>query len=89
MKIEIFTIEDQHECETCGSSWADGGLIKIDGREVFRFEPVANCFDGHSLSPDDLLAIALHKAGIEVYIEDVHNLEWKGLSFISEQVSGE
>ena len=89
MKIEILTLSDLHDCELCGYSWADGGIIKIDGKEVFGFEPVAHCFDSKSLDADDLLAVALHKAGIEVYINDTHNLTWKDLSFISEQVSGE
>lgn len=89
MKIEILTLEDESECECCGSSFAEGGVIKIDDKELFRFEPVAFCYDSNSLSPDDLLAIALHKVGIEVYVDNVHNIEYKGLDFISEQVTGE
>jgi len=59
MRIDIETLSDEHDCETCGGSYATGGIVKVDGREFFRFEPFAYCFDEKSLEPDDLLAIVL------------------------------
>ena len=66
--IEITTMCDTHECETCGSSWADGGIVYVDSKEVLRREPSAYCYDTPSFSESDLLVMALKKLGIEVLV---------------------
>ena len=69
MKIEIETITDSHDCETCGRSWAEGGVVYVDGKEVLRREPVSYCYGVPSFSEHDLLVMALKKIGVEVTVD--------------------
>lgn len=69
MKIEIKTWTDSHDCETCGSSWAEGGIVYVDGKEVLRREPSAYCFGVPSFSESDLLVMALKKLGHQVLVD--------------------
>lgn len=48
MKIKIEWLSDSCDCETCGSSWAEGAIVYIDGQEIFTLEPHASCYDGSS-----------------------------------------
>lgn len=73
MKIEIETSNDTHDCETCGSTWAEGGTVTIDGEVVLDLEPLAHCFGGQNYSETDLLVMALAKVGIDV---DVDGGKW-------------
>ena len=66
MKIEILTWEDEHECDTCGSSWAQGGQVIVDDEIVIHEEPVAHCFGGRSFDSEELLIMALQKLGHKV-----------------------
>lgn len=69
-KIEIETRDDVHEdCETCGTSWAEAGSVKIDGKTVLDIEPQAHCYDGVSHSEAELLVMALKKVGIDVLVD--------------------
>jgi len=68
-RIEIETLSDVHECETCGSSWAEGGVVYVDGEEILRREPLAYCYGTPSYSESDLLVMALKKLGIDVIVD--------------------
>ena len=67
--IEIKTMTDSHDCETCGGSWAEGGVVYVDGEEVLRREPVAYCYGVPTFSEHDLLVMALKKIGVEVKVD--------------------
>lgn len=69
MKIEIKTLSDSYDCETCGGSWAEGGVVYVDGLEVLRREPVAYCYGVPSFSEHDLLVMTLKKIGVEVTVD--------------------
>ena len=69
MKIEIEMMSDTHDCETCGGSWAMGGVVYVDGEEVLRREPVAYCYGVPTFSEYDLLVMALKKIGVEVKVD--------------------
>lgn len=69
MKIEIQTSIDHSECETCGSSWAYGGAVFVDGKEILSREPLASCYGSPSFSEADLLVMALKKMGHEVLLD--------------------
>lgn len=69
MKIEIKTMSDDHDCDTCGGSWAEGGVVYIDGEETLRREPVAYCYGVPSFSESDLLVMALKKMGVDVFVD--------------------
>ena len=66
-RIEVvITYDDFHDCETCGSSWAVGGYVLVDGTEVVRVDPVAHCYGGTSVTEEELLVLALEKLGVEL-----------------------
>lgn len=69
MRIEIKTLIDTHDCETCGCSWAEGGQVYIDGKLVFERVPRAYCYDSPTFSEADLLVMALKKEGHEVFVD--------------------
>lgn len=69
MKIEINTKIDYHECETCGTSYADGGSVYVDDKLVLERPPRSYCFDSPSFDQNDLLVMALKKVGIEVFVD--------------------
>lgn len=69
MQIEIETMEDYHDCETCGGNWAYGGVVTVDGKEVLRREPIAYCYGVPSFSEHDLLVMALKKINVEVTVD--------------------
>ena len=69
MKIEIITDQDRHDCETCGSSYASGGRVLVDGVEILSKPASAHCFGGSHYSEDDLLVMALAKMGHEVLVD--------------------
>jgi hypothetical protein len=45
-EVRIEWLTDTHECETCGSSWAEGARVFVDGTEVLHLEPQAHCMGG-------------------------------------------
>jgi len=68
-KVEIKTCYDTHECETCGTSYSEGGQVFIDGALILEREPYAHCYNGTSYSDTDLLFMALKKIGVEVLVD--------------------
>jgi hypothetical protein len=69
--IEIFTTSDTSECDCCGTSWADGGVVYVDGVEkVLEIIPVAYCCGDVSVSESELLVLALSKLGISVRVDN-------------------
>ena len=69
MRIEIETLTDSHECDTCGCSYADGGIVKIDGVVVLERIPSAYCYDAPSFSESDLLVMALKSIGFTIEVD--------------------
>lgn len=67
--IEIETKTDSYACDTCGSNWAEGGKISVDGKEVYELEPFAACFDSDAATETDLLIMGLAKCGIFVTVD--------------------
>lgn len=69
MKIEITTDSDSCECETCGTSFATGGQVKVDGNLIIDRPAQADCFGGQNFSQDDLLVLALLKLGHTIEVD--------------------
>lgn len=44
--IRIESLSDYSDCETCGSSYAEGYRVYRDGEIILDLEPFAACFDG-------------------------------------------
>lgn len=51
--IKITHISDSMDCETCGSSYASGYRIEIDGEVVVDKTPCAHCYDGTDYDRDN------------------------------------
>jgi hypothetical protein len=48
--IRITWMTDEHECDDCGSSYASGAVVEIEGHEPLDLKPSAYCYDGDSYS---------------------------------------
>lgn len=64
MKIKIERLTDNHRCETCGSSYADGAnitLFNCDGDIIteYELEPFAHCYNAHSYTDEEIFTKAL------------------------------
>jgi len=69
MKIEITTDSDDHKCECCGMTYAEGGKVHVDGKLIVDLPAIAHCCGGQSFSQDELLVIALHELGHTVDVD--------------------
>ena len=69
-KIEIERLFDDYECETCGSSYAEGGIVQIDGEQILERIPRAYCYNDPSFTEMDLLVMSLKQLGIEIIVDD-------------------
>lgn len=65
-KIEIRWIVDTHDCETCGSSFAEGAIVSLDGKEILRLEPLAHCYNSIEFTQEDVYKKLLEHLGYEV-----------------------
>ena len=61
--INITWLTDEHDCETCGSTYADGAIVCIDDKIVLNLAPVAHCFDGVHYNREDVLRKILKYLG--------------------------
>lgn len=52
--IHIAWLTDHHDCETCGSSYAEGARVTVDGVVAFELIPIAHCFGGHHWDEDEV-----------------------------------
>jgi len=43
MKIEITTDSDDHKCECCGMTYAEGGKVHVDGKLIVDLPAIAHC----------------------------------------------
>lgn len=68
-KIRIERITDSHDCETCGSTWAEGAIVYLDDEVFLEFIPIAHCYDGNNYYDDFIYAQVLAKLGYEVVVE--------------------
>lgn len=60
-EILIEWLTDYHSCETCGSSYAEGARVFVDGEVLLELEPVAHCFGGKNYSTSDVYAAIIER----------------------------
>lgn len=65
-KIKIEWLSDSHECDTCGTSWATGANVWIDGILTLELLPHAHCYEESHYNPDEVYKRILHQLGYEV-----------------------
>lgn len=66
----IVWLEDHHECETCGYSYAQGYKIYKDDKLVVDKEPIALCFDSANYDPSHAAFDILNLEGIQIETMD-------------------
>lgn len=67
-QLEVTLLEDHHDCETCGSAFAQGALVRLNGEVVVDRTPCAHCFGDKSYPLDQVLCEALERLGYEVKV---------------------
>lgn len=65
-KIKIQWIVDDYDCETCGSSSAEGAIVTLDGKEILKLEPLAHCYNSVEFTPEEVYRKLLETLGYEV-----------------------
>jgi hypothetical protein len=68
--IRIEWRADEHDCDDCGPSYAEGAVIHIEGREPIEMLPSAHCFDGTSYGSAEVYTRILEELGYRVANED-------------------
>lgn len=56
-KDELLTIqwlEDEYDCDLCGSSYATGAIVQKGEEIILELEPVAHCYDSESWDKDEV-----------------------------------
>jgi len=64
--IKIEWLSDDHDCETCGSTYADGALVWLDGDLILELSPSAYCYDSTHYDEADVYRHILEKLGYEI-----------------------
>lgn len=59
--IKIVWTSDEHDCDTCGSNYADGALVYFDEHLVLDLMPVASCFDSEHYDRSEVYRRILEK----------------------------
>lgn len=62
-KIRIERLRDDHDCEDCGWSVAEGANVFFDGELALTLKPFAHCFDGTNYEDHEIFAAILEKLG--------------------------
>lgn len=65
-KIEIRWTVDSYDCETCGSSSAEGAIVTLDGEEILKLEPLAHCYNTIHFTQEDVYRKLLETLGYQV-----------------------
>jgi hypothetical protein len=66
MKLEIEWLSDEHDCENCGSSYAEGASVTLDDKPFLLLAPAAYCFDGASWNEEEVYKAILEKLGYTI-----------------------
>lgn len=65
-RIKIVWLEDTHDCDVCGTNWAQGAEVYKDGQLLFKLEPMAHCLGGQHWDLEDIYKYLLQALGYEV-----------------------
>lgn len=65
-KIKIQWLEESHDCETCGSSYAVGAIVNIVDHVTIVMQPLAHCYESVNYYPDEVYQRILFELGYVV-----------------------
>lgn len=66
-RLKIHHDYDDYDCDTCGSNFATGYILEIDGVEYSDIAASAGCFDSPSY----------HSLDVILYLLDIYNISYK------------
>lgn len=69
-RLAISWLEDDHECDTCGFSYASGAHVRLDGKTILELLPTAVCFDGDSWTREEVFRRILVHLGLTIQETD-------------------
>lgn len=61
--IKIEWLSDHNTCETCGSVYASGARVYIDGEVAIEMKPAASCFGGKHYEDSEVYARIFERFG--------------------------
>lgn len=61
--IRIEWLTDDHDCETCGSSYAQGARVTLNGEAILELIPSAHCYDGDNWSESQVYEMVFRHLG--------------------------
>jgi hypothetical protein len=64
--IKIKWLSDSHDCDTCGSSYAEGAEITMPDGSVSILPAIAHCYAGESYDSQYVYEAILYKLGYKV-----------------------
>jgi hypothetical protein len=79
--LEIEWVYDDYECETCGPSYAEGAIVRLNNEVILELEPRAHCYSSISYDVEQVYDAILAKFGIDV----VHSENYTGSPHIPEE----
>lgn len=68
VEYQVTYLQDTYDCETCGSSYADGYEIRKNGELVYTMKPVAHCYGGDNYTQDELVEWIVNDLGAKIAI---------------------
>lgn len=64
--INIEWLSDEHDCETCGSSYSDGAKVTHKGEVIVDMPPIAHCFGGDHHTPEEVYEAIIKHLGYDI-----------------------
>lgn len=64
--ISIEWTTDTHNCDTCGTSYAEGAIVRLNDEIILNLEPIAHCYDGDNYNQNEVYNKILEYLGYTV-----------------------
>lgn len=68
--VEIEWVYDEHDCEVCGPSYAEGAIVRVDNVVILEMMPSAHCYSSESYEPEEVYNALLNRFGFDVIIKE-------------------
>lgn len=75
-RIDIAWLTDDHDCDTCGSNYAEGAEVFLDGKCILSLKPNAYCFDSDDYPSDEVYIRLLETLGYTVNFTRLGNEDY-------------
>lgn len=67
--LEIEWSTDKCNCETCGTTWSTGAVVKYNGEIILNEPANASCFESVDIDEDNVLRALCNELNIDVVIK--------------------